>query len=102
MKVFYVLLFLFSPSIFFAQEYTVSGKILDESRNPIVYANVLLLKKADSTFMNYKGASTDEDGVFNFNTVTLESDLLLGQTGVAVTYFDTANKPAERQRQAHQ
>lgn len=69
MKVFYVLLFLFSPSIFFAQEYTVSGKILDESRNPIVYANVLLLKKADSTFMNYKGASTDEDGVFNFKDI---------------------------------
>ena len=35
----------------------------------------------------------DQDGIFNFNTSSLESDLLLGQTGVAVTYFDGANNP---------
>jgi gliding motility-associated-like protein len=33
------------------------------------------------------------DGIFNFNTTNLERDLLLGQTGVAVTYFDAANNP---------
>ena len=33
------------------------------------------------------------DGIFNFNTANLERDLLLGQTGVAVTYFDAANNP---------
>ena len=33
------------------------------------------------------------DGIFNFNTANLESDLLLGQTGVAVTYFDSSNNP---------
>ena len=33
------------------------------------------------------------DGIFNFNTVNLESDLLQGQTGVVVTYFDSANNP---------
>ena len=34
------------------------------------------------------------DGIFNFNTANLESDLLLGQTtGVKVTYFDAANNP---------
>ncbi len=35
----------------------------------------------------------NQDGIFNFNTATLERDLLLGQTGVAVTYFDAANNP---------
>ena len=33
------------------------------------------------------------DGIFNFNTANLESDLLLGQTGVSVTYFDSSNNP---------
>jgi gliding motility-associated-like protein len=33
------------------------------------------------------------DGIFNFDTANLESDLLQGQTGVAVTYFDAANNP---------
>jgi gliding motility-associated-like protein len=33
------------------------------------------------------------DGIFNFNTANLESDLLLGQTGVTVTYFDPSNNP---------
>ena len=33
------------------------------------------------------------DGIFNFNTANLESDLLLGQTGVTVTYFDSSNNP---------
>jgi gliding motility-associated-like protein len=33
------------------------------------------------------------DGIFNFNTANLERDLLLGQTGVAVTYFDSSNNP---------
>ena len=35
----------------------------------------------------------NQDGIFNFNTSDLESDLLLGQTGVAVTYFDSSNNP---------
>ena len=33
------------------------------------------------------------DGIFNFNTANLERDLLLGQTGVAVTYFDSSGNP---------
>ena len=69
MKVYYALLFSLFPFIFFAQEYSISGTILDEASNPIVYANVLLLKKADSTFTNYKGVSTDESGGFNFENI---------------------------------
>jgi|UPI0004BADA0A gliding motility-associated-like protein len=33
------------------------------------------------------------DGIFIFNTANLESDLLQGQTGVTVTYFDSSNNP---------
>lgn len=35
----------------------------------------------------------DQDGKFTFNTSTLESDVLKGQTNVKVTYFDQSNKP---------
>lgn len=33
------------------------------------------------------------DGIFTFNTATLQADLLKGQTNVAVTYFDENNNP---------
>ena len=35
----------------------------------------------------------DQDGKFTFNTSTLESDLLQGQTNIKVTYFDQNNNP---------
>ena len=35
----------------------------------------------------------NNDGIFTFNTSSLESDLLQGQTNVTVTYFDQANNP---------
>jgi outer membrane receptor protein involved in Fe transport len=69
LKAFYILLFSLFPFIFFAQEYSVSGTIVDETSNPVVYVNVLLLKKADSTFTSYKGMSTNEGGVFNFDNI---------------------------------
>lgn len=34
-----------------------------------------------------------KNGISEFNTVTLESDILAGQTNVNVTYFDSANNP---------
>jgi gliding motility-associated-like protein len=35
----------------------------------------------------------NNDGIFRFNTSSLETDLLKGQANVAVTYFDQANNP---------
>jgi len=35
----------------------------------------------------------NNDGIFTFNTSSLESDLLKGQTNVTVTYFDSTNAP---------
>lgn len=35
----------------------------------------------------------NDDGIFTFNTSTLESDLLKGQTNVNITYFDQSNNP---------
>lgn len=41
---------------------SISGKVVDEKSNPLVGANVLLLSKADSTFL--VGTTTDKEGLF--------------------------------------
>lgn len=41
----------------------------------------------------FKQCDDDQDGIFTFNTSTLQSTLLNGQTNVMVTYFDQANNP---------
>ncbi|MBB1193537.1 gliding motility protein [Flavobacterium sp. SOK18b] len=40
-----------------------------------------------------RACDDDQDGIFSFNTSTLESDLLQGQNNVTVTYFDKNNNP---------
>jgi gliding motility-associated-like protein len=72
----------------------IDGDISNEcyGLGPFVTINVEALPFAHPVIIP-RQCDDNQDGVFNFNTVTLESDLLLGQTGVAVTYFDTANNP---------
>ena len=45
----------------YAQE-VLKGRVLDVENNPVAYANVALLSKADSTVVN--GTITGEDGTF--------------------------------------
>ncbi|MFD2822562.1 outer membrane beta-barrel family protein [Lacinutrix iliipiscaria] len=70
MKVIYAFLFFFFPFIFFAQEYKVSGIIVDENNVPVAYANVLILQQVESEYVNFKGVSTNEEGVFLFESIT--------------------------------
>ena len=42
----------------------ISGKVVDEKNDPLVGVNVLLLSKADSTYL--AGTSTDNEGAFAF------------------------------------
>jgi hypothetical protein len=58
----------------FSQEYTVTGKVLDQDKNAIVFANVFLLKTTDSSIVN--GTSTDDKGAFVFNSVVKGKFLL--------------------------
>lgn len=72
---FIFLFFLFSFSTHsFSQEYKVVGSVLDTEKSPIVFANVLLLKTSDSTIVN--GTSTDDKGVFVFNSIAKGKYLL--------------------------
>ena len=57
----YLLIFIFSSEII-AQEFTVSGTLLDEQNKAIAYANVLLL---DEEGKIVTGTSTSELGHFN-------------------------------------
>ena len=63
------LLFLFFlTSIFsYSQDFFVSGRVLDEQGTPVSFANVILTTQADSTIV--KGSSTDDNGLFRFNSV---------------------------------
>ena len=52
-----------------ASAQSVSGKVLDENKKPIPYANVIILSAKVSTFI--AGTTTADDGSFNFKEVTV-------------------------------
>ncbi len=56
------------------QDYRISGDVQDTESAPIIYANVLLLKRSDSTVL--KGTSTDENGKFSLEGITSGKYLL--------------------------
>ena len=62
-KVLMVLVLALYISDVFAQ--SIKGKVIDEKSQPIAYATVLLLNKADSSFV--KGVTSGEDGTFSLD-----------------------------------
>ncbi|MBC2838172.1 outer membrane beta-barrel protein [Robiginitalea sp. SC105] len=64
----------FSPIALHCQTYTVSGFVKDTDGAPLPYANVLLLRPADS--VQFLGASSDESGFFRLEGVPPELYLL--------------------------
>jgi gliding motility-associated-like protein len=59
---------------------------------PYITLNVDALPIANSVLIP-RQCDDNQDGIFNFDTSTLESTLLNGQTNVTVTYFDQNNSP---------
>ena len=59
---------------------------------PYLTLNVEALPVANTVIIP-RQCDDNNDGIFTFNTSSLESDLLKGQTSVKVTYFDQANNP---------
>ena len=57
--VLYIVLLMITVS---ANGASIKGRVIDESKQPIGYANVMLLRSADSVFVN--GVITKEDGTF--------------------------------------
>ena len=44
----------------------ISGRVIDEQSQPMPFANVVFVSRADSTFI--AGAVTKDDGTFSINT----------------------------------
>lgn len=67
-KVYLLLLFfLFTYTSASAQQATIAGKVMETADKPMGYANVLLLKAADSSLV--KGTLSDESGAFLFEGI---------------------------------
>ena len=69
----FLFLFLFCFSAF--GQHSVEGKLIDNNRDPVAFANVILLNAQDSTTV-YKGAVSSEEGSFQFNEVAANEYLL--------------------------
>jgi len=66
--------FLLCTSPIWSQSYKVTGEIIDETSNPVAYANILLLKAQDSTIVS--GTTSNEDGEFKFDEILANSYIL--------------------------
>ena len=80
---------LFVVSTIYGQtSYNISGKILDSNNDAIAFANVLLMRVSDSTFV--KGAVTDEIGAYILESIPANSYYIEG----SVVGFQTARSEA--------
>jgi hypothetical protein len=61
--------FLLHTSLLFSQNvtYKISGSIIDENRNPLSYAEVVLRKYVDSTMID--GSISNEEGIFSMDDI---------------------------------
>jgi hypothetical protein len=58
----------------FSQVQPISGKLIDESKQPTIGSSIFLLKIKDSSFV--KGAVTDVDGIFKIEDIASNSYIL--------------------------
>ncbi len=68
-----------------AQEYKITGSVLDAENAPVVFAHVILMKSIDSTIVN--GTSTDDQGKFMFDNV------LGGKYILKASYIENISTP---------
>ena len=61
------------------------GKVVDEKGEPVAYANVAVLSKADSTVVC--GTVTEEDGTFNIKTSETDGIMMVAILGYRTQYF---------------
>ncbi len=61
------------------------GKVVDENGDPVAYANVAVLSRADSTVVC--GAVTGEDGTFNIVTRETDGIMMVAMLGYQTVYF---------------
>ncbi len=72
-----------APSVLAKEDW--KGKVVDEQGEPVAYANVAVLSKADSTVVC--GAVTEEDGTFNIVTEETDGIMMVAMMGYRTVYL---------------
>ena len=65
---------------------SISGRVIDEQAQPMPFANVVLVSRADSAFI--AGAVTKDDGTFSLNTDKQDGLLKVSSIGYITKYID--------------
>ena len=65
------------------------GKVVDQNGDPVAYANVAVLSKADSTVVC--GTVTEEDGTFNIITNETDGIMMVAMLGYKTVYLVPVN-----------
>ena len=65
---FLTVLLCFSFSILFAQEFSISGKVVDNNGQPMSFVNVLVFAEDGATLI--KGSSTDDNGSYSIGALS--------------------------------
>ena len=65
---------------------SISGRVIDEQAQPMPFANVVLVSRADSAFI--AGAVTKDDGTFSINTDKQDGLLKVSSIGYITKYID--------------
>lgn len=69
-----------------AKAQTVTGRVVDEQSQPMPFANVVLISRADSTFI--QGVVTKDDGTFSIQPDRNDGLLRVSSVGYAIRYID--------------
>ena len=69
---------------------TITGRVLDEKRLPLAYANVVLLNPADSTFV--QGTLSADDGTFAVSTNRPVGILKISSVGYKTRFLDVTTE----------
>ena len=64
----------------------ISGRVIDEQSQPMPFANVVLVNRADSAYV--AGAVTKDDGTFNISTDKQDGLLKVSSVGYIIKYID--------------
>ncbi len=67
---------------------TITGRVVDENQVPMPYANVVLMNRADSAFV--QGTTTSEDGTFALTTDCNDCLLKISSVGYVTRWIETS------------
>lgn len=70
----YILLCFCSFTFLRAQTFSITGKLIDDAKQPVIGSSVLLLNTKDSSFI--KGTTTDINGLFNLDNIDSNTYIL--------------------------